>query len=218
MSATAFRPVEGEAAFDHDVEAGGRLGARWIPGEIGIWVFILTDMCTFGFFFCAFAFERKNHLVVFTRGREAVSLGSGVLNTFLMLTASLCIALAVRQLRTTNVKAARVLLLGAAVCGAAFVIHKGFEWQALVHKGFKPTTDHYFQLFYMLTGIHLLHVVIAMVVLAYLWVFTSRLQRSRVSGGSLTPKQTRFVENSASYWHFVDLLWLVLFALLYLVK
>ena len=185
---------------------------RWIPGELGIWVFILTDMCTFGFFFCAFAFERKNHLQVFTQGRNQLSLDRGLVNTFLMLTASLCMALAVRYIRATKWNAAKATLAGAGICGLGFALNKAFEWTTLVHHGFKPTTNHYFQLFFMLTGIHLVHVIIALVVLAYLWRLVRRLERTP------TLKQARFIENSASYWHFVDLVWLVLFALLYLVK
>lgn len=217
MSATSFKPVPGEAAFDHDIEQGGQLRGRWIPGEVGIWVFILTDMCTFGFFFCSFAFERKLHLQTFTQSRDRVSLGSGLLNTLLMLTASLCIALAVRSIRTAKWQTAKTLLAGAGLCGAAFAIHKIFEWQTLVHHGFKPTTNHYFQLFFILTGIHLVHVLIALVVLAYLWRVVSRLEK-RPAGRPLTAYQNRFIENAASYWHFVDLVWLILFALLYLVK
>lgn len=205
-------PTATRASRAPEAPGGAGSGRRWVPGEAGIWVFILTDMCTFGFFFCAFAFERKNHPAVFAHSREALSISSGALNTFLMLTASLCIALAVRYVRDHRTAGAKRLLIGAGLCGAAFIVHKGFEWGAIVHKGDKPTTNHFFQLFFMLTGIHLLHVLIAMVVLVYLWRVVGRLSPPS------TPRQTRFIENAASYWHFVDLVWLVLFALLYLMK
>jgi len=183
---------------------------RWIPGEVGIWVFILTDMLVFGFFFSTFAYERAQDPEAFDRGREALNTTFGALNTFLLLTASLLVALAVKLVRDGSGGTARKFLVGAGVCGTAFIVNKGFEWTAKLHAGHEPNDDNFFQLFFLLTGIHLLHVLIAMAVLTYLWRLAGQVQ------GAPTPRQARFLENGASYWHLVDLLWLVLFALLYL--
>jgi nitric oxide reductase NorE protein len=187
-----------------------RESKRWIPGEVGIWAFILMDMCTFAFFFATFARERGRDPEAFAHGRETLNATFGAANTFLLLTASLCVALAVRLVREGNGRLAQRFLLGSGVCGAVFVVNKVVEWSSKLSAGHEPNDNDFYQLFFIFTGIHLLHVLIAMVVLTYLW---------RVAGSvkvAPTVYQARFFENGASYWHLVDLLWLVLFALLYL--
>lgn len=191
-------------------ESKVRESRKWIPGELGIWAFILMDMTTFAFFFGTFAWERQQNPEVFDAGRETLSTTFGAMNTFLLLTASLLVALAVRLVRDGRGSSAQKLLVGAGACGAAFIVNKGFEWGGKLADGHEPNDDNFFQLFYVLTGVHLLHVVIAMVVLTYLWRLAGRVTVAP------TIRQGRFFENGASYWHLVDLLWLVLFALLYL--
>jgi nitric oxide reductase NorE protein len=189
-----------------------RTGARWVPGEVGIWAFVLTDMVTFGFFFSTFAYEQSQNPAQFAADRETLSTAFGAVNTFVLLTASLCIALAVHALRDAKVATGKRLLLGAGACGTVFIINKAFEWGSKLSDGHTPNDDNFFQLYYLLTGIHLLHVLIAMTVLGYLWRKAGRIKLAP------TAHQARYIENGATYWHLVDLLWLVLFALLYLMS
>jgi nitric oxide reductase NorE protein len=104
------------------------------------------------------------------------------------------------------------LFLIAGVSGAAFIVNKFFEWSDKVAHGHTPQSDNFFQLYFIITGIHLLHVLIAMTLLFFM--------RKRVGQivGAPTPRQSRFIENCATYWHMVDLLWLGIFALFYLMK
>jgi len=183
---------------------------RWVPGEVGIWGFILTDMAVFGMYFGVFAYQRTQQPEVFAHGRQLASLPAGVLNTFLLLTASLFMALAVQFIRGGRAGTGKAMLLGTGLCGAGFVVNKYFEWSAKVAAGYTPLSDNFFQLYFILTGIHLVHVVVAMVVLVYLWRMAIRVQHLP------TPRQSRFIENGASYWHMVDLIWLGLLALFYL--
>ena len=183
---------------------------RRVPGEVGIWAFILTDMSVFAIYFMVFAYSRSQQPQVFRQGRLLTSLPSGVLNTFFMLTASLFVALAVQSIRQRRPSTSQLLLLGAGLCGTGFVINKYFEWSAKVAAGYTPLSDNFFQLYFVLTGIHLLHVLVALVVLAYMFRMARRIQRVP------TATQIRFIENGASYWHMVDLIWLGLFALFYL--
>lgn len=185
---------------------------RWVPGEVGIWSFILTDMSVFGIYFVVFASYWAQEPEVFSAGHHALSLNAGVLNTILMLTASLFVALAMLQVRQGRVPATQRLLAASGLCGLGFMVNKYFEWSAKVDAGHTPRSDHFFQMYFVFTGVHLLHVLIAMVLLALMIRTTRRV--------NVIPNrtQTRVLENCASYWHLVDLLWLGLFALLYLMN
>lgn len=184
----------------------------WIPGEWGIWVFILTDFSVFGGYFGTFLVLRGQQPGVFRAGSEALSPTHGAVNTVFMLTASLCVALAIRSVREGRVLTAQKLLVGAGVCGAAFIVNKPIEWAGELAAGHGPHQSDFFQLYYLLTGIHLLHVIVAMVVVGLLWRKVRKVQVAP------TPRQARYLENGASFWHLVDLIWMVLFALFYLVR
>jgi len=183
---------------------------RWVPGEVGIWGFILTDMTGFGVYFLVFAYQRTQQPGVFAHGRQLMNLSAGVLNTFLLLTASLFVALAVHYIREGRSATSSAMLLGTGICGIGFVVNKYVEWGAELAAGHNPLSDNFFQLYYVLTGIHLLHVLVALVVVVYLWRMVGRVRNLP------TARQLRFIENGASYWHMVDLIWLGLFALFYL--
>jgi len=191
---------------------GGRERAQtgWVPGEVGIWGFILTDMTGFAVYFLVFAYQRTQQPAVFAHGRRLTDLSAGVINTFLLLTASLFVALAVHYIREGRSATSKAMLLGTGVCGTGFVANKYFEWGAELATGRTPLSDNFFQLYYVLTGIHLLHVLVALIVVVYLWRMAARVRNLP------TARQLRFIENGASYWHMVDLIWLGLFALFYL--
>lgn len=187
-------------------------GRRWIPGEAGIWAFILIDLSVFGGYYGVFMVLRATQPEIFLAGSQSLSPTHGAINTFFMLTASLFVALAIQHIRTGNAQTARKLLTGAGICGAAFIVNKPIEWLGQLAAGHGPHHDEFFQLYFLLTGIHLLHVIAAMIVVGLL-----RRKCTEVIG-TPTAKQTRYLENGASYWHLVDLIWMVLFALFYLVR
>lgn len=186
-----------------DLRAG-----RYVPGEVGIWVFVLGDMLAFTLFFVSYFTLRGGQPEVFSQGREALNMGFGLGNTALLLTSSLLVAWAVRSMQA-GVVPHRWLLSGALACGSLFGVNKVVEYSGKSSAGLTLTTNDFFMLFYMFTGIHLLHVIIGMVALACM-VRVSK--RSRISASGL-----RAAENGATYWHMVDLLWIVLFSLFYLV-
>jgi nitric oxide reductase NorE protein len=139
-------------------------------------------------------------------------LTAGILNTFFLLTASLFVALGVQTMRQGRVQLTERLFVVSGLSGGAFVVNKVFEWSDKVHHGYTPQSDIFFQLYFIITGIHLLHVLIAMTLL---WFMRKRVG---LIVGTPTPRQSRFVENCATYWHMVDLLWLGIFALFYLMR
>lgn len=180
-----------------------------IPGEVGIWVFIIGDMLVFGLFFGVFMVQRGDNLEMFRDGREHLDTALGAINTLLLLTGSICVALAMRAIREGMRELAPRLILGALATGAFFIVNKGIEYGGKLSDDITPNTNDFYTLFYGFTIIHLLHLLVGMAALSYLYVLSKRTLNSE--------HEIQSMESCASYWHLVDLLWVVLFPLLYLV-
>jgi len=179
-----------------------------VPGEPGIWVFILGDMLMFAVFFGAFLVQRGEDPELFAASRDVLSPAVGAVNTIVLLSSSLLVAAAVREERAGRRLVARRLVAGAGVCAAAFATIKVLEWVAKLNAGHGPDDNLFFTYYYMLTGLHFAHLLIGSAVLAYLWRRLGRPARPE--------SERRVVECCASYWHMVDLLWVVLFPVIYL--
>jgi nitric oxide reductase NorE protein len=192
---------------DRDKAIAGR---RWVPGEAGIWALIFTDLGVFTVYFIEILRQWALKPDMFAAGHGAISLTAGILNTFFLLTASLFVALGVQTARQGRVQVTQRLFIAAGLAGAAFVVNKYFEWSSKIDHGHTPTSDVFFQLYFVITGVHLAHVLIAMTLLWYMYKRVGEVVRTP------TPRQSRFVENCATYWHMVDLLWLGILALFYL--
>ena len=180
-----------------------------VPGEEGIWVFVLGDMAVFALFFGTFMFSRGRNPEQFAAGHAALSVPLGTVNTVLLLTSSLLVALGVARAQVHGSDTRR-LFLGALGCGVGFVVVKALEWSHLFIAGIAVGTSEYFSYYFMFTGIHLAHVVIGLIILGRLIAQSGQ--------HLLTEKQHRFFETGGIFWHMVDLLWVVLFALFYLVR
>jgi nitric oxide reductase NorE protein len=177
-----------------------------VPGEEGVWVFIGGDLIAFAVFFVTYAVAQRQEPVLFETAQGLLDRGLGLLNTLILLTSSLCVALAVAAVRRHDPRA-RFFLLGAIGLGAGFVVVKAFEYSAKIAQGFTLNTNSFSIYYYMFTGIHLVHVLIGLGALCF------TLSRFDRTGG--TPSLA-LIEGSGAFWHLVDLLWIVLFALLYL--
>lgn len=183
---------------------------RRLPGEVGVWLLIFGDLLVFAIFFCVFMFHRGQDVELYRRSQSALNRTFAVVNTFILLTSSLIVALAVRSVREGKRKTAPPLFTLAFLCGLAFAICKFLEYREEIHHGITLLINDFFMYYFIFTGIHLLHVLIGMAVLLFL---------RRLSGKeTLRPIDISLVESGASYWHMVDLLWIVLFPLLYLVR
>ena len=183
---------------------------RHLPGEEGIWVLILGDLLLFSIFFATFLVYRARDVALYSASQESMERGFGLLNTGLMLTSSLFVALAVAEARDGASSRAANRLVAAFGCGIAFVVSKAFEWGGKLGAGLTLNTNEFYTFYYMFTGIHLLHVLIGLGVLGYLM-----LRSYRADSG---PSYVMVMEGGGAFWHLVDLLWVVLFALLYLVR
>jgi nitric oxide reductase NorE protein len=182
---------------------------RRIPGEQGTWVFLFGDMVVFGVFFATFMVERAKAPEVFDVARRTLHLNVGLTNTLILLTSSLCVVVALGALRSGARQVARSAVVAAMACGGIFIGLKAFEYHSLVTAGHGIGANHFYLYYFILTGVHLFHVCVGMAVLTFLLRQTQRRE--------LSETRMAVVEGGACFWHLVDLLWIVLFPLLYLV-
>ena len=180
-----------------------------VPGEPGVWILVLGDLCVFGVLFVAFMHARSGDPDLFNASQEALHRAFGGVNTLLLLTSSLLVVLAVGAIRGGTTTSAGRLLYGALTCAAVFLGNKGVEWTTLISDGHGPTSNDYFMYFFVMTGLHAAHVMFGAALLIAVVVISRRNQLSDVQLG--------VIESFGCYWHLVDVLWLVIFPLLYLI-
>jgi nitric oxide reductase NorE protein len=182
-----------------------------LPGEPGVWVLIGGDMLVFSAFFLTFIVYRGDAPAAYAASAGSLNLLFGTLNTLLLLTSSWYVAGAVEAARGGRAPRAVRLLSIAMLCGGGFVVVKFFEYREKILAGHGLVGDDFFTFYFMFTGIHLVHVLVGLAVLAWL---RQRTRRQTVA----SPQAIAILESGASFWHLVDILWIVLFALFYLVK
>ncbi|MGH7963126.1 MAG: cytochrome c oxidase subunit 3, partial [Candidatus Binatia bacterium] len=180
-----------------------------IPGEVGLWVFVLADMSLFALFFLVFMWEGRKAPELYAAGTSALVQPLAFANTLVLLLSSWLVVLALDAHRHERHTLVVRELAGALVCAAAFCIVKAFEYSHEVRSGYGPATDIFFTFYFVLTGIHLAHVVIGSGLLVG-WITKARARLPWAPA-------RRYVEGTAVYWHMVDLLWVVIFTLIYLV-
>jgi nitric oxide reductase NorE protein len=179
---------------------------KHIPGESGLWVFLFGDMIMFSVFFGFVAVLHGRHPAMFRASQQALHPGLGLLNTLLLLTAS---ALVVRGLRHVRTGRPARTLPWALLCALGFAAIKGSEYALVIRAGHTPSSNDFFMYYFVFTGIHLAHLTIGLGALTVLVVLSRR--------PALGPGKLLLAEGAAAYWHMVDLLWLLLFPLFYLV-
>jgi len=185
-----------------------RTAATDQPGDSGVRVFIFADMCGFAVFFLLFMAGRLEQPALYEAGREMLDLRLGLANTLILLTSGAFMARAVRQARAADWNGARTSLWLTLGVGMLFAVSKGIEWGNKVSNGIGLLTNEFWTYYYVFTGIHFLHFVIGVGVLLVLI--------GRCDKPIPQPAKLRWIESGGAYWHMVDLLWIILFAMLYL--
>jgi cytochrome c oxidase subunit III len=189
--------------------------------RLGMWLFLATELLLFGGLFTAYSVYRFLYPETFAEASRHLSVTLGTVNTVVLITSSLTAALAHHFAHGRRGKAAAGVLLLTLLMAAAFLVVKGFEWHADFEEGLLPGRyfsnkeltgaggPMFFVVYFLLTGLHGIHVVIGMVTLGVLMVLC---WRGRYDHGYYTP-----VELGVMYWHLVDLIWIFLYPLLYLI-
>lgn len=183
------------------------LELRVSPGKIGMWVFLAGEIMIFGGLIGCFVLLRLAHGGWAAEG-EHVNWRIGAFNTLVLLTSSMSMALALGEARRNNADGVKICLAITALLGLAFLGIKGFEYSREIGEGFTPWSGLFWNFYYMLTGLHAMHVAVGVAVNSTFLGLTAR--RGLVSTSAL------HLEFAGLYWHFVDLVWIFLFPLVYL--
>jgi len=193
--------------------------------SLGMWIFLATEVMFFGGLFAAYAVYRWSYPAAFAEASHQLNALLGAANTAVLLTSSLCMALAVHAAQTGSRRRLMLFLALTMILGSLFLVIKGYEWSHEIHLGLLPgatftyvspspafsatQVEMYFMLYFLMTGVHGFHMIIGLCLLMYLMVQAFRKR--------FTPDYFAPVEVIGLYWHFVDVVWIFLFPLLYLI-
>jgi nitric oxide reductase NorE protein len=184
--------------------------SRHLPGDLAIWFFILAEMLAFAVFFASYAFARAKNVEMFNLYQQTLDRNLGALNTLLLITGSWFVVLAVQAAHRDDSRGiSRNILLGF-LCGGGFLVTKMIEYSAKFGAGITLSTNTFYMFYISLTFFHFMHVILGMVILAVIW--------AQARKGAYGSHGANGLESGAAYWHMVDLLWIVLFPLVYVMR
>jgi nitric oxide reductase NorE protein len=185
------------------------------PGDFAIWIIIYVELITFGLLFIGYAVSRRADIELFNQSQLVVSQTSGFINTFLLITSSYFVVKAVHAIKNMtrdslqkSSSAASKWLLSAMMLGVAFLFIKILEFSHIFGEGITLSTNKFFMFYIFLTVFHFMHVLLGLIILFNL--------HKKTKAQGYTPDDCSGMETGASYWHMVDLLWIVLFPLVYI--
>jgi cytochrome c oxidase subunit 3 len=187
--------------------------------RIGMWLFLYTEIILFGGLFVIYSVYFYHYSAEFAKSGKELDRVIGSLNTIILLISSFMVASSITALRREAKKLCLVLLASSFLCGGLFLLNKYFEWTHKISHGIYPNSPAlanappgrsvFFGLYYVITGLHGVHVIIGMTLLALSFFF--------VYQGKITARNFSLLDNSGLYWHLVDLIWIFIFPLFYLI-
>jgi len=190
-----------------------------VGSKMGMWLFLFTELLLFGGMFLLYAAYRFAHPDEFRAASLKLDDTIGMINTIILLTSSLTVVFGIVAIRKGSKKLSMIFLSFTLILGLAFLVNKYFEWGAKISHGIYPKGPEmanfsdgevlYFGLYYAMTGLHGLHVIVGMIFLGIILLF---IAKEKI-------KQDNFqkFENAGLYWHLVDIIWIFLFPLFYLI-
>lgn len=189
--------------------------------KIGMWLFLFTEMLFFGALFLLYSVYRTNYSIDFHSVSSELNITIGTFNTIILLTSSLFMALSISAIQKQHKKLSMIFLVLTIFLGILFLANKYFEWSEKIHHGFYPGSIEllkqnkgsiiFYGLYYTITGIHGLHVLIGVVLLSVMLIL---IIKEKIP----TAKNFIKLENSGLYWHLVDVIWIFIFPLFYLIS
>jgi len=177
--------------------------------KLGMWIFLATEVLLFGGLFAAYFILKFKWPAVFEQGATHLNPWLGGLNTIILLCSSYSMAMAVDSAQRGRNAKLKFNLLATLVFAAGFIVVKAFEWTPKINHGIVPGSDVFFSVYYMTTGLHLLHVLVGMFFIALIFFRATKNHYNQTNFGG--------VEVGGLYWHLVDVIWIFLFPLLYLI-
>lgn len=187
--------------------------------KIGMWLFIFTEILLFGGLFIVYSVYRFRNPVAFHLAHEELSIPIGFMNTVILLISSATVAISISAMQKNDRKMTLMMLGLTLLLAIGFLINKYFEWGAKFHHGMYPGSELmkylsngdnlFFSLYFFMTGLHAVHILVGM---ALIGVSMFKVGKGSINGGNYS-----LLENSGLYWHLVDLIWIFLFPLFYLI-
>jgi cytochrome c oxidase subunit 3 len=187
--------------------------------KIGMWLFLLSEILLFGGLFILYSMYRYKNPIVFHLAAWELNRPLGTLNTLILITSSLTIALSITANRRGDRKRSKFFLLATLCLGFLFLGIKYVEWRAKIGHGIYPNSPRllgrakgeilFYGLYYSMTGLHGLHILAGLFVLSMMFFF---MMKGKIDENRFVP-----LENSGLYWHLVDIIWIFLFPLFYLI-
>ena len=181
-----------------------------IPGSMAIWFAILAEMSEFAIMFIVYFLAKVHNPELFYEGPTRLNTLAGTTNTLIMLTSSFFVVRAVMAIRDNKLKQSANWLWGAVACGIIYLIIKAFEYQWNSSQGLATETNIFYGVYYYVTFNHFLHVSWGSAGL--IWVIY------RINTGIYTSTEHEGLMNIAVYWHMIDLAWITIFPLLYVIR
>jgi len=188
--------------------------------KLGMWLFLFTEILLFGGLFIVYFVYRTINSDAFLRASYELNITMGTINTIILITSSMTVAMAITALQKGKEKFAINLLWITLLFAIAFLINKYFEWSIKIEHGIFPGMEHYngletgqklyFFLYYFMTGLHALHIIVGAIFIGFVI--------KGIQEGKVTANRISLLENSGLYWHLVDLIWIYLFPLFYLIN
>lgn len=194
---------------DHcEVKVAENMVNKRLPGDLAMWFFILAELTVFAIFFIGFAIAEQLHSDMFIASKAKLHPIAGLINTIALITSSLFVALSVRAIHLNQVKRSINLLVISQVIACVYLVVKIWEYQFLFNIGIDIETNTFFTLYFLITFFHFMHVLLGMVILLIIGINAKKgAYQEDISG----------FESGASYWHMVDMLWIILFPLIYVI-
>jgi nitric oxide reductase NorE protein len=180
------------------------------PGDLAIWIFILAELLVFGVLFSAYGFTRINNLELFNYFQQQLNRDTALINTLALITSSYFVFMAVRAVKSSHSNESFKWLVAAIIMGLVFVMVKGVEYSHHLGNGVNLSTNTFYMFYLSLTFFHFMHVILGLVIL-------TAIARKTYRGGYHADDMNG-MESGASYWHMVDLVWLILFPLVYVMR
>ncbi len=187
--------------------------------KMGMWLFLFTEILLFGGLFILYAGYRFMYSDGFAAAATELDVLLGTINTVILLTSSLTVVLSIVALQKNNKSLSLFFLWVTVICGLIFLVNKYFEWGAKFHHGIYPKGPAlqnmsegevmYFGLYFVMTGLHGLHIVVGLIFIGYVM--------KQIKNDVITSTNFQKLENSGLYWHLVDIIWIFLFPLFYLI-
>ncbi len=183
---------------------------KLLPGDLAIWFFIFMELLVFGIFFIVYAVMRLQNIEMFNQYQLTLNRELGAANTLLLITSSYFVVRAIQAIKVNDIKRCVFWLYAALGGGLGFLVLKSLEYSDKFAEGINLSTNTFYMFYLSLTMFHFLHVILGIIILLAIAI--------KAKAGAYNADNHIGIETGGSYWHMVDLVWIILFPLVYILR